>query len=348
MRHEHCKKLFDFWRSRCREDTLPDLAAFFLEPSLNFKARGVVILREAGDIFYDYCGDEVLKVLGPDILGKSMTSVYSEKFKALQLESVGICFDQRVGVDRYSRFWFGHRHKDVEWLLLPAWDDVGNRTVLVGMSATFVAPDALDALAAGSDLIERIIAQDYLSPGRDVDLGSFSRTSWAVLEAMGAEITVNGDTAVRSKVAIGGEAAYAARKTATASILAVTDLDAFTVHAGKLAGLYKFRQVESLEDARTILEKDRVDVMLVSERIEGGLGLDLIRDVQNRGGDTGCVLMLEPRDGATDTAVQTERGLVYCLVKPVGDFALRKAIDDAARFIAKKQKKRFYGENFGR
>jgi DNA-binding NtrC family response regulator len=165
---------------------------------------------------------------------------------------------------------------------------------------------------------------------------------------MGAEITVNGMAVTRSKVAIGGEAAYAARKTATASILAVTDLGSFAAHVGRLRGLYKFRQVESLESARAILEKDRVDVMLVSERVDGDLGLDLIRDVQNRGGDTGCVLMLEPREGATDTAVQTERGLVYCLVKPVGDFALRKAIDDAARFIAKKQKKRFYGEDFGR
>ncbi len=83
-------------------------------------------------------------------------------------------------------------------------------------------------------------------------------------------------------------------------------------------------------------------MLITGEHVEGGLGLDLIRHVQNRGDDTGCVLMLEPRDGAKDTAVQTERGLVHCLVKPLGEFALRKAIDDAARFVTKRQKKRFY------
>lgn len=346
MRHEHCKRLFDFWRSRCRKDALPDLSSFFSDASLNFRERGVVLVREAGEVFYDFCGDEVIRALGADILGKSMTFCYSEKFKALQRESVDVCFDQHVGVDRYSRFWFGHRHKDVEWLLLPAWDDVGKRTVLVGMSVAFVEPDSHDALAAGSDLIERIIAQDYLSLGREVDLSNFSRTTWAVLDAMGAEVTTDGISVAPSKVAIGGEAAYAARKTATASILAVTGTAGFESISRKLKGLYMLHQVESLDAAQAILAKDRVDVLLTSERIDGGLGLDLIRDVQNRGGETGCVLMLEPRDGAVDTAVQTERGLVYCLVKPIGDFALRKAIDDAARFVAKTQKKRFYADGY--
>ncbi len=236
MRHEHCKRLFDFWISRCEADRLPDLQSFFSEPTLKFRERGVVIIREAGDIFYDFCGDGVMQILGADILGKSMTFCYSEKFKALQLECVGICFEQHVGMDRYSRFWFGHRHKDVEWLLLPAWDEIGNRTVLVGMSATFVEPDALDALAQGSDLIERIIAQDYLSCGKEVDLDGLSRTSWAVLDAMGADMTVDGVAVPRSKVAIGGEAAYAARKTTAASVLAVTTSESFGRHAARLGG----------------------------------------------------------------------------------------------------------------
>ena len=344
MRHEQCKKLFDLWCANREAGKLPDLQAFFTAPDLQFREHGVVIVRESGDIFFDFCGEGVMQALGADILGKSMTFCYSEKFKALQLESVGICFDQHVGVDRYSRFWFGHRHKDVEWLLLPAKDGIGGRTVLVGMSATFVEPDSMDALAQGSDLIERIFAQDYLADGGDVDFAPLSRTSWAMLDAMGAEMTVDGVPVPRSKVAIGGEAAYAAKKTASASVLAVTTSESFAAHAAKLHGLYKLRLVESLADAQAILEKDRVDVLLTAERIDGGLGLDLIRDVQNRGDDTGCVLMLEPRNGAVDTAVQTERGLVYCLVKPLGDFALRKAIDDAARFVVKRQKKRFYDE----
>ncbi|WP_020400566.1 hypothetical protein [Kordiimonas gwangyangensis] len=345
MRHEQCKKLFDFWCANREADTLPDLKAFFAGPDLQFREHGVVIVRESGDIFYDFCGEGVMQALGADILGKSMTFCYSEKFKALQLECVGICFDQRVGVDRYSRFWFGHRHKDVEWLLLPALDSIGDRTVLVGMSATFVEPDSMDALAKGSDLIERIFAQDYLADGGEVDFAPLSRTSWAMLDAMGAEITVDGVPVPRSKVAIGGEAAYAAKRTATASVLAVTASESFSTHAAKLGGLYKFRQVASFEDAQAILAKDKVDVLLTGERVQGGLGLDLIRDVQNRGDDTGCVLMLEPRAGAVDTAVQTERGLVYCLVKPLGDFALRKAIDDAVKFVEKRQKKRFYDQD---
>ncbi|WP_262693016.1 hypothetical protein [Kordiimonas aestuarii] len=342
MRHKLCKQLFEFWQARYASGKLPDLQAFFDEASLKFHDRGVVIVREAGDIFYDYCGDEILKALGADILGQSMAFCYSENFKVLQLESAAVCFDQHVGLDRYSRFWFGHRHKDVEWLLLPARDTIGRRIVLVGMSATFVEHDTLDALAAGSDLIERIIAQDYLTLGKAIDLDGIGRASWAMLDAMGADVTVNGQPVRRSNVAIGGEAAYAARKASVASVLAVVDRNSFEGSAKMLEGLYSFRRVETFGDALAVLRKDRVDVLVLNEHVEGGLGIDLVKYVQDGEEDAACVLLLEPREGAEDTVVKTDQGLVYCLVKPVGDFALRKAVDDASKFVTSRQKKRFY------
>ncbi len=345
MRHKLCKRMFKFWRQHAVSGKLPELREFFEETELNFRKAGVIIVREAGDVFYDFCGDEVMEVLGADILGQSMTFCYPEKFKALQLESADICFDQQVGLDRYSRFWFGHRHKDVEWLLLPARDAIGDRIVLVGMSATFVEHDELDVLAAGSDLVERIIAQDYLALGKEVQLGHLSRQSWAVLDAMGASVSVDGEPVPRSAMAMGGEAAYAARKASLAKVLAVASRQEFSGHASKLSKLYNFHQVETFGEALAVLEKDRVDVLIADERIEGGVGLDLIQIVQNQKEAAACVLLLTPRAGAEDATIRTENGFVHLLVKPAGDFALRKAIDDAGIFVRTRQKTRFYEED---
>ncbi|WP_417466142.1 response regulator [Kordiimonas sp.] len=344
MRHKLCKRLFKFWRQRATEGKLPELREFFDEADLNFRKAGVIIVREAGDIFYDFCGDEVMAALGADILGQSMTFCYPEKFKALQLESANICFDQQVGLDRFSRFSFGHRHKDVEWLLLPARDAIGDRVVLVGMSATFVEHDAMDALATGSDLVERIIAQDYLSLGKGVQFDQLSRQSWAVLDAMGASMSVDGVPVPRSTTAMGGDAAYAARKASLAKVLAVANPAEFAMQASKLGKLYNFHQVETFGQALEILKKDRVDVLIVDERIEGGVGLDLIQVTQDQEEAPACVLMLSPRQGAEDTTIKTENGLVHLLVKPLGDFALRKAIDDAGDYVHARQKDRFYEE----
>ena len=342
MRHKHCKRLYKFWQSRSTSGDLPELQDFFGEAAPGFREHGVVIVREAGDVFFDYCGDDVLKALGADILGQSMTFCYSEKFKALQLESASICFDQHVGLDRYSRFWFGHRHKDVEWLMLPVRDNIGDRIVLIGMAATFVEHDTLDALVVGSDMIERVIAQDYLASATEIDFGGISRKSWAMLDAMGADVTVNGVPVKRSSASFGGEAAYAARKASVATVLAVTERESFLRTAEELRGRYSFKLVETVGEAISVLRKDRVDVLLVDERVRGGTGLDIIKEAQDRGEDTACVLMLEPRHAAQDTVVRTERGLVYCLVKPVGEFALRKALDDAGKYVTSRQKKRFY------
>ncbi|WP_417450468.1 hypothetical protein [Kordiimonas sp.] len=342
MRHKHCQRLFEFWQSRLSSGVLPDVGDFFSEPTLEFSDRGVVIVREAGDIFYDYCGERLLEALGADILGQSMTFFYSDKFKALQIESASVCFDQHVGLHRYSRFWFGHRHKDVEWLLLPARDSIGNRTVLVGMAATFVKHDELDKLVHGSDLVERIIAQDYLSAAAEVKFDVISRSSWAMLDAMGADVTVNGSKVARKKVAIGGDAAYAARKASAANVLGVADANEFARSAQTLRGLYSFRLLETYGDALAVLQTDRVDVLVVDERVRGGMGVDLIKYAMDQKIDLAAVLLVEPREGAKDTVVEVGNSLVHCLVKPIGDFALRNAIDNASEFVSKRQKMLFY------
>ncbi|WP_308910609.1 hypothetical protein [Pseudokordiimonas caeni] len=329
MKHPASNELLSYWLSVKADEELPPLSAF-QELLPKFKGAEAVFRRIGDDIIYDQCGKSINEVAGVDLTGKSISFVFPEAMKKLQVQILLPCFEQKIGVVRHSRYLYGHRHKDAEWCLLPVGDDATGETLLLGQGATFVDIDPRDHLSVGSDLLERIITQNYLSLGRKVRLDRLSGKCWAFLDTMGTKVAIDGEEVDHTAPAILGEAAMLALKVGRSNVLAAMEVADFGRPIKRIANRYHLKLVESGGEALAILETDKVDVLVAAEQLGDMTGLELIERARALNQRIGFVLIVEPRDGAGDTCVQIGDATVHCLVRPLGEFALRQAIDEAA------------------
>jgi hypothetical protein len=334
MQHKHSKTLLKYWDQAKGEKDLPSLQSFSPEVLAGFDECGVIFKLKAGEIILDYVGARNIAVLTSNLQGRPITDLFSHALKPLQMSLIMPCFQQKAGLVRTSRVWYGHRHKDVEWVLLPVWDETEEQVALVGLAVTFVPFDERDHVAVGSSMVERIIRQNFLSFQRDISLSVIDSHSWAVLDTMGAKICIDNEEVFEIGHGITGDAGLAANKVAHANVLAVAQASDFGRILSRLGARYNLKVVETLGEAREILRKDMIDVLVTTETVNDVGGLALIEEAQQTSAFTACVMMLDPRESAIDTQIVENGHFVQCLVKPVGEFALRKAVDEGNSHVS--------------
>lgn len=331
MQHPLLNSFYQYWLDKRPDgEAFPTLGDFPEAVLSGFDECGLILKLQNGEVLVEYTGDKNASVLTSDLHGRPITDLFSPALKPLQMSLVMVCFQQGVGMVRLSRLWFGHRHKDVEWLLLPVMDNETGSIAMVGLSTTFVEPNERDYITVGSSMVERIIVQNYLALGKQVDLGCIDGHGWAVLDTMGAKVCVD-EAEVEHFAArgIAGEAGMMASKVSHANVLAVAHPSDFGRVLSRLGARYNLKIVETLEEARAILHNDMIDVLVTAETVNDVAGLELIKEVQSVSAFTACVMMLDPRDSIEDKRVIEDGRYIHCIVKPVGEFALRKAVDDA-------------------
>lgn len=308
---------------------MPDLESFSPEILDGFDECGLLFKLHQGDIILEYNGARNADVLTSNMLGRPITDLFPHALKPLQMSLLMPCIRQKIGMVRMSRVWYGHRHKDVEWLLLPVADREEGGVALVGVAVTFVSYDERDHVTVGSAMVERIMRQNFLSLGNNVDLSVIDSHSWAVLDTMGARVAVDGEIIDHTSNGIVGEAGLLAAKISHANVLAVAHPSDFGRILSRLGARYNLKMVETIDEARAILREDMIDVLVTTESVNGTPGLDLIREAQSVSAFAACVMMLDRREEAEDSRIVEDGKFVQCLVKPVGEFALRRALDDA-------------------
>ncbi len=333
MQHRLSKELYQYWESCRHGDNLPEIDNFQPDKLSEYDECGLIFSLERGDIIVTYMGERNKAVLSADLLGRPITDMFPPALKAMQMALLMPCIRQKVGAVRRSRIWYGHRHKDVEWLFLPVVDSKANTISVVGIAVTFVDPDERDEVTVGSPMVERIIAQNYLALGQRVNVGVIDSHSRAVLDTMGAKLMIEGTTVVCDDRGIAGEAGLMAAKASRPNVLAVVEHADIGNVSERLGGRYNLRVIESFDEARRILKEDMIDILVTTETGKPGAGLDLIKDAQNISAFTACVMMLDRRDEAKDSRVEQNGKLIHHLVKPVGEFALRQALDDAGKHV---------------
>lgn len=337
MKHQLCKEFYAYWESHATDGNLPHIEHFSHEKMQDFLGCGVIYSLCEGDIYLDYIGPQLKQVMPQGVEGMPLTRLYSPSLMATQVALFMPCFISSLGVTRYSRCWFSHRHKDVETILLPVEKPGSDSVVMVGVSVAFVATDEKDKISTEYVLTERILKQNFLTFGNKADFNCIDAHTWAVLDTMGARLCVDGqDIAGEDSTGLIGQAGVAAAKLARPNVLAVANGSDFGHIAGRLGGRYNLKIVETLEEARTVLTSDLIDILVALESYNEGTGKELIEEAQKISAFTACVLMLDQGDETEDSAVITDDSYVQCLVQPVGEFALRKVLDDASDHVTKR------------
>jgi len=303
----------------------------------DFEGSRLILKKKSGDLVLDHAGSKYAKVLTSDLVGKSFTVMFPPALKPVQMSLIMPCVRQNIGIVRTSRVWFGHRHKDVELLLLPVTDSETGKTALVGRTGTFVDSDERDYVSVGSSMVERIMRQDFLSLGGSVDLSVIDSHGWAVLDTMDAKIAIDGAVVTRPASGIVGEAGLVASKVAHANVLAVANPSDFGRLLSRLGARYNLKIVATMAEARSILQSDMIDVLVTSETVNDVAGIELIRETQAISAFTACVLMLDRQESAEDIRTLNDGNFVQYLVKPVGEFALRQALDAANQYVVERR-----------
>lgn len=333
MQHRLSKDFLEYWRAKQPEQDLPCLSEFSPEKLAEFDECGLVFSLKHGDIKIDYLGERNKAVLSADMIGRPITDLFPPALKAMQMALLMPCIRQKIGLVRRSRLWFGHRHKDVEWLFLPVISDESGSVAIVGLAVTFVDRDERDEVAIGSPMVERIVTQNYISLGNQVNISGFDSHSRAVLDAMGTKTMVDGHEVPSDDRGIAGEAGLVAAKASRPNVLAVVGPNDIGNVSERLGGRYNLRAVASFDEARKILRSDMIDILVTAESSGHGIGLDLINDAQGISAFTACVVMLDRHSEAKDERLERNGNLIHHLVKPVGEFALRQALDDAGKHV---------------
>lgn len=330
MHNKHNKHFLKLWESKRRGDDLPLLSHFSREDLQSYSGHEVLLRLIDGVIVYGICSKSIRDVLSEDLTGKPVLTPYPKELWPVQTELISVAFENKVGLVRLSRFWYGHRHKDVEWLLLPVEDDECGGVALLGLSASDIAYDKRDVIPEGNMNIERLVTQEYLTLGRSLNLNKISGKTWTYLHAMGSIVSIDHEIIEPEQKTIIGRLGMAAAKTSRPNVLAVSSVSDLRTVLSRFGARYNLKLVQSGDEAIDIMKMDVIDVILVCEILpDGSSGLELLAAVKELCPEAGLVMMLENRAGAEDQVLKTTSGLVHCLVKPVGEFALRQAIDDA-------------------
>jgi len=332
VRHALCKEFYQAWLDAKPEEGLPIRGDLISDPDGLVMKHGTVLARVDGDIVFDFFSRELADVFGEDLVGQSATGLYSNALQPIHNLMLDICFDQEIGVERYARYLFGHRHKEIEWIALPVLDERTGEVVLASISGSFVDPSADDAIATGSEVVERVLVQNYLSLGNSVDLTPLAGAAATVLSTMGTVLSVDDKHVPMPRTGIAGDAGMAANKASRPNVLAAAASKDFGQAFERLDGLYNLKLVGTLDQARAALETDNIDIVVVSERLIGGMRADLIEELHARADVAAVVLVLEPRPGAENTVIETGDCMINCVVKPLGEYTIRKALDEADAF----------------
>ncbi len=308
------------------------------EPAFQKFADSYICLGlENADITICRVGAGVSSVLPQGESLSLFTDLYSLALKPMQMALVMPCFTHKAGFSRRSRIWYGHRHKVVDWLLLPVEHEETGDVFLEGVAISEASMHEDDQLMIGSTMLERILAHNFITCDGDIKLSAIDQHAWAVLEAMDAKVLVDGNEKTAMPHGLGGNAALLAAQAARSSVLAVANEEDIAALSQRLTGQYNLRFCHSYEDAVAILQSDMVDVLVVAEVFRGGTGLGLVQEAQNISAFTASVLMLEQKGNREDVRIVENGNFVQCLVKPVGEFALKKALDDASEHISQKK-----------
>lgn len=335
MQHASIINFHTLWTEKCpkgnSEKKFPDIDDFSATDLALFDERDCILSQKDGGFYFEQFGERLQYVTSQNLKTDEVFDIYPSVTQNIMRDMLRFCFQHQAGLNRVSRFWVSHRHVDVEWILLPAYDRAGE-LVMIGGSVSFADHHERDLLVANSEDIERILVQNYLSVGGKLSLQQLSIEARSYLAVMGTKLAIdNKEVTIRGEKALGGAAAIAA-KVARPSVLIVSDVQPFVPYITRLASRYNLKMVETLHEASEILALDAIDVLVVSEQLPNAQsGLDLLEKAMAHLAHTGLVVLLEDRHQKDDDVIEVGGQSIPYLTKPVGEFALRQAVELAAK-----------------
>ena len=290
------------------------------------------------------CKDDriVCDSVGPDLAdlfdhlkpGVEFVQGYPATVRPIHYDLLLAGFASRLSIYRLARYWFGHRFRELEWLFVPVYT-ASRKVQLVGgavpLSAHVDPRDSLDLTRNGT---ERLIEHSYIAGGDGRASLSLKPLTWSYLTASRTAVHLNGKAVAPEKQGIGGLAVSKAREASRPSVLVV---GAFADHEAVLNVMsrhYRIRKSESISDAKNIMRDDRIDVVIAESHLPDGDGNQLFHfgsEQNTRFG--GGVLVSDWEDQKDDIREEGPSGLTFSLIRPVGEYALRRAVEEIAIYI---------------
>lgn len=329
MRHKLCKEFYEYWTSCCWGHNLPDISNFSDEIMTGFQGYGVILACRQNDIFIDYVGTNSNHIIPMQMKGACLTDLVAPALKAMQMALLMPCFSARIGMSRFSRYSYVTHTMDVEMLLLPVRVADTGLTALVGLCVSTLLPKVDSVPEENKTATEQVLLQNYLSLGRSVDLTVIDGHTWAVLDTMGAVVTVDGKKVEDEDGENTDQMVDSKSQPSKTKVLAVAKKADHSAIAARLGKRYDVTIVSTLSDARRILINEMVDILVAAETCDDCSGLDLLGVAQTLSAFTTCVFMLNPRWDGKQTLVKDKGVYVECLPEPFASNALADAIESA-------------------
>lgn len=344
MRHTFCNEFYAYWTSCCWGHNLPDISSFTPEKMQQYGGFGVILSLRGGDIFIDHIGNSPDHIIAKDLISQPLTDMAVPALKAMQMMLVMPCFEQKIGLNRFSRFVGADGHRNVEMLFLPVRHADENKVSLVGICVSPPHVGYGPRICTSETVNEQILHQNFISLGHTVDLSIIDAHTWAVLDTMGSKLTVDG-TQVDGPVACTEGSKHAPKASGASSeepkqstiLVVAKDADISGI-IGRLSSRYNLMSATNIHDAKRLLINEMIDVLVTAEYIDGGSGLDLISEARQVSAYTACVFMLNAREDGEDTLIEEKGNFVQCLVSPVTDNTLRQAMDDAQTHVSQRSR----------
>lgn len=344
MRHTFCNEFYAYWTSCCWGHNLPDISSFTPDKMRQYGGFGVILSLRGGDIFIDHIGNSPDHIIAKELISQPLTDMAVPALKAMQMMLIMPCFEQKIGLNRFSRFVGADGHRNVEMLLLPVRHADENKVSLVGICVSPPHVGRGPKICTSETVNEQILHQNFISLGHTVDLSIIDAHTWAVLDTMGSKLTVDGSK-VDGPVAYAEDSAAELKELETSSdkseqstiLVVAKDADISSI-IGRLSGRYNLMAATNMNDAKRLLINEMIDVLVTAEYLDDGGGLDLISEARQVSAYTACVFMLNAREDGEDTLIEEKGNFVQCLVGPVTDNTLMQAMDDAQTHVAQRSR----------
>ena len=289
-------------------------------------SNGVIICKSAGSALQDlftHLNENAVFVEG-----------YPSTVRPIHHDLLRPGFESNLAIYRLARYWLGHRYREIEWLFIPIQTSDGDTHLLGGavpLSAYVDPKDSLDMTRSGT---ERLIEQAYTPRGTCHPTLSFKPLTWSYLTASRTLLSLDGRVLPPEKQGIGGHAASKAREASRPSVLVVGE---FSDHEAVLATMsrhYRLRKAKNISDAEDVMRSDRIDVVIAENQLPDGNGSQLIHfgsPHNDRFG--GGILVYDWEEHWDDIKEEGPTGLIFSLIRPVGEYALRRAVEEIAIHI---------------
>lgn len=322
------KQIVDLWQREKADQDFPaadvfaGLIACDYAPNLvwlSMTEKGVVLRR---------AGENIQAALPEDMQDRPIKRLFGEALQPVQEALLRPCFDTGLGLFRQSRLWLGDRHCDIEALLMPVPGPNGAGCDLIGIvqASNRCALEASEGIS--NEIIERLTCQAYLTLGRSVTLEPFDSQTWAVLDAMGTSISVDGKELAPPQRLAQDAASRHVRRLNRTNVLIVGREDDLAAYSARLGTNHRLLSAASGREALAVLRNDSVDVLMSAETLPDMSGLSLINTARTLSQHTAGILVHE--GAASMPAPKSTPDLVVDhLCKPVGEFTLMQAVNDA-------------------